>query len=97
MLGGRLEHGVFGINRLYDDLSRYLSPAGSSRYLGDHLECFFVGAEIGQIEVRIGHEDTDQRNAGKIVSLGDHLRANHNVHFTLGNGVENPLQIRSRS
>jgi hypothetical protein len=38
-----------------------------------------AGAEVGQPEREIGAQHADQRHAGEVVALGDHLRADEHV------------------
>ena len=41
----------------------------------------FGGTEVRQAEAKVGRDDPDQRDAGKIVALGDHLRADEQVQL----------------
>ena len=60
-------------------------PAG---HLAEQLEGALGGARIAIGEAEIGIDDADQRHVGKIVPLGDQLRADDDVGLALGDRLE---------
>ena len=64
---------------LDDHAARALAASRASRDLGQQLERSLGGAEVGQVQRHVGEDDRGQRDAGKIETLGDHLRADQNI------------------
>src|SRR5262249_20531630 len=58
---------------------RPISAAGAAGDLRQELEGPLAGAEVGQRQRAVGEEDADQRDAGEVVALGHHLRADEDV------------------
>ena len=61
-----------------------LAAAGPAGHLRQQLEGALRGAEVRQAEPDVGADDADQRDARKVVSLGDHLRADEHVELPRG-------------
>ncbi len=67
--------------RLDQDFSRALFAAGTASDLYDRLRHTFVAAKIGAEQTLIGVDYADKRQLRKVVTLGQHLRANEDVRF----------------
>ena len=63
-----------GLERLHDHLPGRVATAAPGQ-LGDELERALLGAEVRQREARVGVDDGGERDAGKVMTLRDHLRA----------------------
>ena len=66
---------------LHDDASRPRGSSGAAGNLGQELESAFCGPEVREMQADIRGDDADHLDAGEIVSLGDHLCADHDVDF----------------
>ena len=84
---------VIGIERLDDRFARLLAAAGAAGDLRQQLKRPLRRAEVGQAEADVGRHDADQRDARKVVALGDHLRADEHVDLA----VAEPRQQRRRA
>ena len=76
---GRLDGGVVGVKRLDEDATSLLAAAGSAGYLGDEVEGSFGGAEVGEMEGRVGVDDAYEGDVGEVEPLGDHLGAEEDL------------------
>ena len=85
---------VLGIERLDDRLAGALAAPGAAGHLRQQLKRALAGAEVGQPEPDVGRDDADQRDARKVVALGDHLRADEDVELA---GGEPRQQRRQRA
>ena len=82
---------MFGGGCLDDNAPSERPPAGASRDLRDELACPFGGAEVGEVERRVGVDDADEHDVGEVEPLGDHLRADEDLDLAGAEGVERPL------
>ena len=74
-VGSRLE-------ALHDDHALEVPAAGATGDLGEQLEGALGGAEIRQLQRKVGVDDADEGHAREVEALGDHLRAEEHVVFT---------------
>ena len=74
-VGGRLE-------ALHDDDALEVATARAAGDLSEQLEGTLGGAEVRQLQRKIGVDDAHQRDAREVESLGDHLRAEEHVVLT---------------
>src|SRR5262249_49751327 len=63
-------------------------PAGAARDLGQQLKRSLGGAEIRHTKSGVYRDNADQSYVVKVVSLGDHLRAHHQVNVPAGEFVD---------
>ena len=78
------QDGVVGVVRLQDDVP-LLSPAPApARDLRHKLKGTFVAAIVGKMQTHVRIEDAHERHKRKVMPLGDHLRADEDVRFSLG-------------
>ncbi len=63
---------------LQNDFSRRFVPSASAGDLRQQLKGFFRRHVIGIIQTLVAFENSDQRNAGKVVPFCNHLRAHEN-------------------
>ncbi len=82
---GELDGEIVGVGGLYDDLASFGGASGASGHLCEELEGALAGTEVGDDERGVGPDDTDEGDFGEIVSLGDHLGPDEDVHFALAN------------
>jgi hypothetical protein len=68
--------------------ARVLAPPGAPGDLADELEGALGGAEVGLGERGVGVDDADEADIGEVEALGDHLRAEQELEFALGEPVE---------
>ena len=71
--------GWSGFKRLDEDATSLLAAAGSAGYLGDEVEGSFGGAEVGEMEGRVGVDDAYEGDVGEVEPLGDHLGAEEDL------------------
>ena len=69
---------IVGIEGLYPDFARPFGTAGAAGNLHDQLRGALRGAVVGGEEASVGAEHRHQRHVRKVVSLGEHLRADQN-------------------
>src|SRR6266478_2767945 len=91
---GQLDRVVLRIIRLDKHFARQRASPSASGNLREQLKRAFSRAEIRQAELRIRGDDSHQRNALKIVSLGHHLRADENIDFP-GSKISKHLLVRA--
>ena len=75
---------MFGTVSLDNDLPPAFPPAGTSRRLGQKLECPLCGAVIIRVQGHICRKDSNQRHIGKIMSLNDHLCSDQDICLFAG-------------
>jgi hypothetical protein len=86
---------MLGIARLNEHGA---GPIASTRAPGDlhqDLEGSLRRTVIGHRERGVGVDDADERHARQIVALGDHLRADEDVHFARAHALEHALRFRA--
>ena len=71
---GELEGHRVRLERLHDHEPRRIAAAAAGE-LGDELERPLLGPEVGDREAGVGIDDRREVDAGKVVALRDHLRA----------------------
>ena len=81
---------------------RQLAASGAAGDLRQQLERALGGAEVGEAEPDVGGDHADERDARKVVPLGDHLRADEDVDLPAANrdssaAIAPRLRIVSRS
>lgn len=79
--------------RLQQDFGRPARTTGATRHLGDQLSHALECAEIGAEERLVGVDHADQRQAGEVVALGQHLGADQNLHGAALDVVEQALEL----
>ena len=72
-----------GVVCLQDDPATQWAAPGSPRDLHQQLKGSLGGAEIGEIECGVRTDDADQRHAGQIQTLGNHLGTYQDVGSSL--------------
>ena len=82
---------MIGAEGLHQHPAALRPAAGPARHLRDQLERPFGGAEIGQVQGRVGIDHPDQRDVGKIQPLGDHLRAQQDADLARAKRRQRPL------
>ena len=80
-----------GLERLHDDLSGYVAAASPGE-LRDELERALLRAEVGQGEPRVGVDDRGEGDAGEVVTLRHHLRADEDGAVGGGETLERLLR-----
>lgn len=65
---------------LNEDLTRLFSTPGAARSLGDLLECPFGSPQVAAFKAEVSIDDSNQREFGKMISLGDQLCADDDVY-----------------
>src|SRR5439155_3628191 len=58
-----------------------LPASGAPRHLDEELERALRGAEVGDVEREVGEQHGDERDAGDVVALAHHLRADEDVRL----------------
>ena len=66
--------------------------AAAAGELRDELEGALLGAEVGQREPGVGVDDRGERDAGEVMALRDHLRADEDGAVGGGEPVERLVQ-----
>ena len=61
-----IKDGMVGESSLYNYMPGTIFSTGTSRHLFEHVESTFVGAEIGEIEQRVGIEHTHDIHTAEI-------------------------------
>ena len=64
-----------GLVGLHEHAPGQLRAAGAAGNLFDQVERALVGAEIGQLQLRVGVDDAHQGDVVEVKALRDHLRA----------------------
>ena len=85
---GGLHGVVLGAIGLHDDFAGAVSAARASGHLGEQLKRLLRRTEVGQAQAGVGIDDAHEGNAGIVVSLGEHLRADEDVDVALGEAPE---------
>src|SRR5690242_5690167 len=79
---------VFGLVRLQKAYAAPLLAAGPPDNLVEQLECALGCAWIAVAEPKVGIDDSDHIELGKMVTFGDKLRADNEIETALGHVVE---------
>ena len=79
---------MLGLVRLQVAQPAALLPPGAANDLMQQLEGAFGRARIAVGQTEIGVDDADQVELGKVVTLGDELRADDDVETSLRDVVE---------
>ncbi len=87
---------MLGIARLDEHRAGAIASPGPARDLHEDLERALGRAKVGHRERRVGVDDTDQRDARQIVSLGHHLRSDQDVHLARAHALEHRLGLGTR-
>ena len=74
--------------RLNDRLAGTLAAPGAAGDLRQQLERALGRSEVREAEADVGGDHADQRHVGKVVALGDHLRADQDVDFAARDFLE---------
>src|SRR5947209_16424861 len=74
VIGGERDRARVGLERLDEHAPRCVAAA-SSRELRQQLERSLLRPEVGKTEAGVRVDDGRERDAGKVVTLRDHLRA----------------------
>src|SRR6266404_7656030 len=78
---------------LNKNFARCFTTSGPSGYLREQLKRPFAGAEVRQMQSKIGINDSDQRDVRKMQTLRDHLRPDEDVDLS-GAKTEQRIAIR---
>ena len=70
---------MIGLPALDQRAARLVAAAGAAGHLSEQLKSALGGARIGAAEPGIGVDDADQGQKGKIMALGDELRADDDI------------------
>ena len=89
---GVLDRARVGLERLDEDASRRVAAAAAGE-LGEELERPLLGAEVGQAEPGVGVDDRRELDAGEVVALRDHLRADEHGALRLREPLERLAQL----
>src|SRR4051812_36425411 len=81
-----------GLERLHDDAPRRVAAA-ASRELGDELEGSLLGAKVRQTEPRVRVDDGGELDAGEVVALRNHLRADEHGAIGAGEPFERVAEV----
>ena len=85
VLGGRVLHSVIlWLVGLDHDVSGHISPARSSRRLGQQLESPLRRPVIPCVQRHVRQQDPHKRDPREIVSLHDHLCSHKDVRLPVG-------------
>ena len=91
---GVLNGGVEGRERLHKDFAFDVAAPGAPGHLGEELEGPFTRPEIGEVcRARVGVDDADERDVGKMEALGNHLGADEDVNFAGAEIAEDAAEI----
>src|SRR5262249_2817989 len=88
LLDGILNRVMFGIKGLNEHAAGKVAASGAACDLGQQLKRPLRGAKIRQAQGGVSADPTDERDALKIVALGQHLRAHENIERAAGEGAE---------
>ena len=84
------------LERLHDHLPGRVAAAAAGE-LRHELEGALLGAEVGQREPGVGVDDGGERDAGEVMALRDHLRADEHGAVGGGEAVERLAQRAAAS
>ncbi len=83
-----LDDGVVGLVRLNEDVGDIeMATTDATDNLGEEFESAFFGGEVGQGEARIGLDDADGGEVGKVEAAGEGLGADEDVNIAVFHGV----------
>ncbi|MNV89761.1 hypothetical protein D3C71_1840840 [compost metagenome] len=86
LFGQLHQQGMIGQVRLDDHLARFFSPARTACHLDDQLGHALTGAEVAGEQAAVGVENRYQCHPGKVMALGEHLRADEDAWLAALNG-----------
>ena len=72
---------------LHQHLTSQFAAAGSAGNLFEQRKEMFGGAKFRTVERIVGAEDADQRHPGKVMPLGEHLRADEDIDLARCDGI----------
>ena len=75
----RADRGVVGRVGLHEHPAGPIAPPGASGHLRHELKGPLGGAEVGQMQRRVGVDHPHQRHVGEVEPLGDHLSAQQDL------------------
>ncbi len=76
---------------LHIHFAMHIAATAAARHLHEQLEHPFAGAEIGQLQRRIGIDHTHAGHVGEMQSFRNHLRADQNIDLAPGKSAEGLL------
>ena len=82
---------MVGRARLHDHAAAERPAATAARHLGDELAGPLRGAEVGQVQRRVGVDHAHEHHVREVEPLRDHLRAHEDVDLPVAKGIERPL------
>jgi len=85
---------MVGLERLHQHPAAARAAAGPPGHLRDQLKRPLGGAEVGQVQRRVGIDHADERDVRKIQSLGDHLRPQQDADRAVAKPLER-LAVRA--
>ena len=91
VLGRQGDAGMFGSERLDENVAPFVTTPGSPGNLCQQLKGAFGRTEVRHVETDVGIDNADQRNVREVESLGDHLRAEQDVNRSGTERVEHAL------
>ena len=74
---------MIGAERLHEHAPAVLAAPGAAGHLRHQLKRALGGAEVGQVQGRVGIDHAHQRDTRKIEPLGDHLRAQQDIDLAV--------------
>jgi hypothetical protein len=83
-----LDRGGEGGEALDEDFALDVAAAATAGHLGKELEGALAGAEIGEVEAKVGVDDADEGDIGEVEPFGDHLGADEDVDLADAEGAE---------
>src|SRR5262249_29295990 len=96
LLARIFERVIFCVIALDDHASFFFAPAGATRDLGQQLKGSLGGAEIRHTKSGVDRYYADQSYVVKVVALGDHLCADHQINVSAGEFVDQLLKLPRR-
>ncbi len=79
------------VEGLHQHPAALVAPARAAGHLRDQVEGPLGGTEVGQVQRGVGIDHADQGHIGEVQSLGDHLRAQQDLHLAAAEGVQGLL------
>ena len=79
--------------RLNQDRAGLLRPSGAAGDLDDELCQPLIAARVGAEQALVGIDDPDERDFGKMMSFGQHLRADQDTSLAAIDFSEQGLQF----
>ena len=72
---------------LHQHLTGQFAAAGSAGNLLEQRKEMLCGAKFRTVERIVGAENADQRQPGKVMPLGEHLRTDKDIDLARGDGI----------